>query len=106
MKTLNTATTAAHTEEQRGLTLCNEFDAIHGTYEHYKEQYALGVNGKKLGHFYVPIPFFKGRVMKYQGIVNTFNLGFLKSRFPDGVLLDSFKGDRITTDTHTLYTTM
>lgn len=55
-----------------------------------------------IGHYYEPIPFFGGRVLKYAGIASEKNRDWMMAR-PGMLMLDSYKGDRITTDNHTLF---
>lgn len=60
---------------------------------------------EQIGHYYAPIAFYDGKVLKYQGIATKGNLdAILRVKFPDGVLLDSYKGDRIKADTYEEYT--
>lgn len=59
---------------------------------------------EQIGHFYAPISYYKGAVLKYQGIVTKGNQGMLKEQFPDGLMLDSYIADRITAADHTPYT--
>ncbi len=56
-----------------------------------------------LGHFYVPIAYFYGAVLKYESVVTAQNHQHLIDKHPDGILLDAYKGDRINTNDHSAY---
>jgi hypothetical protein len=56
-----------------------------------------------LGYFYLPIPYYQGRVLKCKGIACRRNMAHMLAQ-PGMVLLDRYMGDRITADTHTLFT--
>jgi ABC-type Fe3+-hydroxamate transport system substrate-binding protein len=57
-----------------------------------------------VGHYYAPIPHYDGKVLKYQGEATKGNLdAILRVKYPDGVLLSEYKGDRIYADTHEDY---
>lgn len=46
-------------------------------------------------HFYAPIAFYDGKILKYQGIVNENNEAICREKNPDGIILDTYMGDRI-----------
>lgn len=48
-----------------------------------------------VGHFYAPIAFYDGCVLKYQGECVEGNKTLLEQQHPAGVILESYKGDRI-----------
>lgn len=52
-----------------------------------------------IGHYYEPIAYFNGAVLKYRGIACQMNRAHMMSQ-PGMLMLDSYKGDRITADTH------
>lgn len=56
-----------------------------------------------IGHFYEPIAFYSGRVLKYQGRANARNREWMMAK-PGMIMVESYKGDRITADTHALFT--
>jgi len=57
---------------------------------------------KPLGHFYSPIKFYNGAVLKYEGIANATNIQWMLAR--EGmIMLPEYCGDRITADTHTKF---
>lgn len=51
-----------------------------------------------IGHFYDPIPYFEGRVLKYQGQACARNVEWMM-KIPGMLMLDAYHGDRIHTDT-------
>lgn len=55
-----------------------------------------------IGHYYLPIPYYNGRVLKYEGIATRMNESHMMSK-PGMVLLNQYKGDRITADAHELF---
>jgi hypothetical protein len=57
----------------------------------------------EIGHYYLPIPYYKGRVLKYEGIACPMNLQHMMAK-PGMLLLDTYKGDRITADGHAPFT--
>jgi hypothetical protein len=57
----------------------------------------------QIGHFYAPIASFNGAILKYQGIATEGNRAFLFETHPDGVILDTYKGDRIRAADHSEY---
>lgn len=58
---------------------------------------------KQIGHFYAPIEFFDSAILKYHGIVTEGNREMLAEKYPHGVMLDTYKGDRIRADDHSEY---
>lgn len=55
------------------------------------------------GHYYEPIAYYGGRVLKYAGIACPMNKAHMMAK-PGMLMLDAYKGDRITADTHQLFT--
>lgn len=56
-----------------------------------------------IGHFYEPIPFYDGKVLKYQGMATKENRVWMMKR-PGMVMLKKYKGGRITAKGHRLFT--
>ena len=56
-----------------------------------------------IGHFYQPIEFYNGTILKYQGMESEANREWMMAK-PGMQMLDSYKGDRITADTHQVWT--
>lgn len=56
-----------------------------------------------IGHFYSPIEYPGGQALKYQGGVTAQNHHYLCEKFPGGVLLNEYRGDRIKADGHGAY---
>jgi len=56
-----------------------------------------------VGHYYEPIPYYEGRVLKYAGLACAMNLEWMMAR-PGMLMLDAYKGDRITADGHKPFT--
>jgi hypothetical protein len=54
---------------------------------------------KHIGHYYRPIPFYAGKVLKYGGIATPGNAWVLDEK-PGTIILDRYIADRITADTH------
>ena len=59
----------------------------------------------EIGHYYEPIAYYGGRVLKYAGIACHMNHDRMMLK-PGMLLLSTYKGDRITCDTHELFTTL
>lgn len=57
----------------------------------------------ELGHYYEPIPYYNGRVLKYRGIACGNNLHWMIAK-PGMLVLSRYLGDRITADTQQLFT--
>lgn len=57
----------------------------------------------EIGHYYEPIQHYKGRVLKYAGIACPMNYKFMMD-IPGMLMLSTYKGDRITSDKHELFT--
>lgn len=53
----------------------------------------------RIGHFYRPIAYYGGKVLKYEGIATEGN----KEHNADAVILPEYLGDRITADTHEVF---
>jgi hypothetical protein len=51
----------------------------------------------EIGHYYAPIPYYGGRVLKYEGIACPMNHARMMAK-PGMLMLDAYKGDRITAD--------
>jgi hypothetical protein len=49
----------------------------------------------QIGHFYAPIAFYDGAILKYQGIATKGNQDLLRKTHPEGITLDQYRGDRI-----------
>jgi hypothetical protein len=56
----------------------------------------------QIGHFYAPINT-NGTILKYQGIVTEGNRAQLVEKYPDGIIVERFKGDRIRAADHSEY---
>lgn len=56
----------------------------------------------EIGHYYEPIPYYGGKVLKYAGIACPMNQAHMLSQ-SGMVMLDAYKGDRITTDKHEIF---
>lgn len=57
----------------------------------------------EIGHYYEPIAFYGNKVLKYAGIACEMNRDNMMAK-PGMVMLDTYKGDRITADNHELFT--
>lgn len=57
----------------------------------------------EIGHYYEPIAHYGGRVLKYAGIATRMNYQFMMDR-PGMIMIGTYKGDRITSDKHELFT--
>lgn len=60
---------------------------------------------KEIGHYYEPIAYYNGRVLKYAGIACPLNQAHMMAK-PGMLMLNSYKGDRITADTYELFTSL
>ena len=56
----------------------------------------------EVGHYYTPIAYFDGKVLKYAGIATKGNAWFVREH-PGTLVLDANKGDRILADNYTLF---
>jgi hypothetical protein len=56
-----------------------------------------------IGHYYEPIPFYSGRVLKYAGIACPMNEAHMMAK-PGIIMLPAYISDRITADTHEPFT--
>ena len=54
-------------------------------------------------HYYAPIPLYRGKVLKYQGMASKENRQWMHEKYPGLIELGEYKGDRITADTHQVY---
>lgn len=59
----------------------------------------------EIGHYYEPIAYYGGRVLKYAGIACPMNREHMMAK-PGMLMLDAYKGDRITADKHELFTAL
>jgi hypothetical protein len=53
----------------------------------------------RIGHYYEPLPYYGGKVMKYAGIACQMNKGFMMAK-PGMIMLRSYIADRIKADTN------
>ena len=51
-----------------------------------------------VGYFYSPISYPGGQALKYQGGATAQNYRYLCEKFPGGVLLNGYRGDRVSAD--------
>ena len=58
-----------------------------------------------IGHYYEPIAYYGGQVLKYAGIACPMNQSRMMA-VPGMLMLDTYKGDRILADTHILFTSI
>lgn len=56
-----------------------------------------------IGHYYAPIQWYGGKVLKYHGIACRMNREHMMAK-PEMIMLDAYKGDRIRADTHEEFT--
>ncbi|WP_371765526.1 hypothetical protein [Massilia sp.] len=49
----------------------------------------------EVGHFYAPITYYNGEILKYQGMATKGNQAHLRATHPAGITLDKYLGDRI-----------
>lgn len=73
-----------------------------------QEQNAMTISASKwdvIGHYYEPISFYKGKVLKYSGMACQANIEHMMEK-PGILILGCYKGDRITADNHELFTGM
>lgn len=59
----------------------------------------------EVGYFYEPIAYYDGKVLKCAGIACEMNMKHMMEK-PGMVLLDGYKGDRITSETHEPFTAL
>lgn len=59
----------------------------------------------EVGHFYSPIDFYNGAVLKYKGIATEGNKVWFVEETPGTIILAEYKGDRIKTADHSEHTT-
>ena len=59
----------------------------------------------EIGHYYETIAYYGGRVLKYAGIACPMNEAHMMAK-PGMLMLDDYKGDRITADKHELFTAL
>lgn len=57
---------------------------------------------QQVGHYYTPIEYYKGEVLKYAGIATKGNSWVLEER-PGTIVLSEYKGDRIKKADHSLH---
>lgn len=60
-------------------------------------------NSKHVGHFYAPIAYFNGTVLKYHGIATEENQNWVVEKTPGTIILPEFNGDRINAADHSEY---
>lgn len=53
---------------------------------------------QEIGHFYAPIASYDGKLLKYQGIMTKGNEDILREKHPEGLMLNTYRGDRIRAD--------
>ena len=57
----------------------------------------------EIGHYYEPIPYYRGAVLKYQGIACEMNKEWMMAK-PGMLMLGAYKGDRILAESHEPFT--
>lgn len=54
-------------------------------------------------YYYAPIPFYKGKVLKCEGMVSEENRAWMPAKHPGIIELVGYRGDRINADTHEVF---
>lgn len=58
-------------------------------------------NAPQVGHFYTPLPYFKGEVLKYGGIATEANKVWVVEKNPGTIIVPEYIADRINAKDHT-----